>query len=123
MSLFPLQVDGSHRTPSRPPVSIEQIRAEGAERRVAVFTHHAPTIEGAGDAKFLGGPINRAFATELMGWAPPVNVWAFGHTHYNCDFVRDGVQVVSDQTRVRIWQGVRFLMLKKLSRYSVVTSV
>jgi hypothetical protein len=44
--------------------------------------------------------MNSAFATESTGtscWAPSVKEWAFGHSHYNCDFVRDGVQVVSNQ--------------------------
>lgn len=67
---------------------------------MVVFTHHAPTVEGTGDPKFLGGPTNSAFATELTKlslWGSPVLLWAFGHTHWSCDFEREGVRVVSNQ--------------------------
>jgi hypothetical protein len=80
--------------------SIEHIRREESGRRVLVFTHHAPTVEGTGDPKYLGGPTNSAFATELTGtacWGAPVVLWAFGHTHWSCDFEREGVRVVSNQ--------------------------
>ncbi|EAU92485.1 Ser/Thr protein phosphatase superfamily protein [Coprinopsis cinerea okayama7 len=80
--------------------TIESIRKEEGHRRIVVFTHHAPTIEGTGDPKFLGGPTNSAFATELTKeewWGPPISLWAFGHTHFSCDFERGGVRVVSNQ--------------------------
>lgn len=80
--------------------SINDIRNHEPERRVVVFTHHAPTIQGTGDPKYIGGPTNSAFATELTGeswWGSPVVTWAFGHTHWNCDFERNGVRVVSNQ--------------------------
>jgi len=80
--------------------TLEDIRSSSCTRRVAVFTHHAPTVEATGDPKFLGGPTNSAFATELTGtrcWGSPVMLWAFGHTHWNCDFERQGVRVFSNQ--------------------------
>ncbi|KAF9467549.1 Ser/Thr protein phosphatase superfamily protein [Collybia nuda] len=80
--------------------SIRDIRVNEAERRVVVLSHHALTIKGIGDPKYIGGPTNSAFATELTGqlwWGPPMIVWAFGHTHWNCDFERNGVRVVSNQ--------------------------
>lgn len=82
--------------------SIEGIEATSAEkeRRVIVFTHHAPTIEGTGDPKYLGHPTNSAFATELTKeswWGPPIVLWAFGHTHWSCDFEKEGVRVMSNQ--------------------------
>ncbi|KAK0235992.1 Ser/Thr protein phosphatase superfamily protein [Armillaria nabsnona] len=45
--------------------SVEAIRRDEPHRRVVVLTHHAPTIEGTGDPKYIGGPTNSAFATEL----------------------------------------------------------
>ncbi|KAF9010808.1 hypothetical protein BDQ17DRAFT_1387956 [Cyathus striatus] len=80
--------------------SIETIKNEELERKVVIFSHHAPTIDGTGDPKFLDGPTNSAFATELSNnswWNMPVAVWAFGHTHWCCDFDRKGVRVVSNQ--------------------------
>ena len=62
--------------------------------------------------------MNSAFANELTGtscWSPPVKLRAFGHTHHNSNFVRDGVKGTD--------KGVRVLILKKLSCYSVVTSL
>ena len=73
------------------------------KRRIVVMTHHAPTVEGASDPKWAGGPTGSAFATELLAgerledWRGRVKVWMFGHTHWSCDFVREGVRVVSNQ--------------------------
>jgi len=76
-----------------------RIREREPGRRVVVLTHHAPTIRGTSDSKYQGTLINAAFATELTThaiWGSPVSLWAFGHTHFNCDFVRGGVRVVSN---------------------------
>lgn len=70
------------------------------ERRVVVMTHHAPTVAGTSDPKYVGGPTNSAFATELVGgpcWSANVKLWMFGHTHWNLDTVRNGVHVLSNQ--------------------------
>jgi len=80
--------------------TLEDIRSSSSARRVAIFTHHAPTVEGTGDPKYIDGPTNSAFATELTGtpcWGSPVIFWAFGHTHWNCDFEKQGVRVFSNQ--------------------------
>jgi hypothetical protein len=76
-----------------------KIREQEPWRRVVVLTHHAPTVRGTSDPKYQGDLVNAAFATELTNravWGPPVSLWAFGHTHFNCDFVRGGVRVVSN---------------------------
>ncbi|PBK75748.1 Ser/Thr protein phosphatase superfamily protein [Armillaria solidipes] len=80
--------------------SVEIIRRDEPHRRVVVLTHHAPTIEGTGDPKYIGGPTSSAFATELIEfpcWGSPVHMWAFGHTHWCCDFERKGVRVYANQ--------------------------
>lgn len=85
--------------------AIEDIRRENGvidSRKVVVFTHHAPTVEGTSDPKFKGSPGASAFATELTElplWSDssPLVLWAFGHTHHTCDFTRRGVRVVSNQ--------------------------
>ncbi|KAI0061039.1 Ser/Thr protein phosphatase protein [Artomyces pyxidatus] len=70
-------------------------------REVVVFTHHAPTKAGTGDPKFDGAPTNSAFATELTAdacWeSGKIKMWAFGHTHWCCDFERKGVRVYANQ--------------------------
>ncbi|KAA1478524.1 Ser/Thr protein phosphatase superfamily protein [Dentipellis sp. KUC8613] len=87
--------------------TIAQIAQDEPQRKVIVFTHHAPTIEGTTDPKFSGTnhPTNSAFATELTKetcWtAGNVTLWACGHTHWCCDLVRSGVRVVSNQRGYR----------------------
>ncbi|EMD30993.1 hypothetical protein CERSUDRAFT_163587 [Gelatoporia subvermispora B] len=80
--------------------NITQIRANEPGRRVVVLTHHSPTVQGTSNPKYALGPTASAFATELtqeLFWGAPVTFWAFGHTHWTCDFERNGVQVYSNQ--------------------------
>ncbi|KAI0669796.1 Metallo-dependent phosphatase-like protein [Trametes maxima] len=79
--------------------SIADIAAHEPHRRVIVMTHHAPTVDGTSNPQHAESPIGSAFYTELVGgpcWKEPVKVWAFGHTHWACDFERQGVRVVSN---------------------------
>ncbi|EIW64566.1 Ser/Thr protein phosphatase protein [Trametes versicolor FP-101664 SS1] len=79
--------------------SISDISAEEPHRRIVVMTHHAPTVEGTSNPQYQDSPLTSAFSTELVGgpcWKGKVKVWAFGHTHWACDFEREGVRVVSN---------------------------
>ncbi|KAF7789628.1 hypothetical protein EIP86_000574 [Pleurotus ostreatoroseus] len=80
--------------------TVQSIARDEPHRCIVVFTHHAPTVLGTGDPKFDGQPTNSAFATELSGepcWKPgTISLWAFGHTHWCCDFERNGVRVYSN---------------------------
>lgn len=80
--------------------SIMDIRQKEPGKRIVIFTHHAPTIEDTMDPKYYNGPSLSAFATELTEtewWGEPMILWAFGHTHYSCDFHRNSVRVYSNQ--------------------------
>ncbi|OCH88535.1 hypothetical protein OBBRIDRAFT_83113 [Obba rivulosa] len=80
--------------------NITRIREHESGRRVMVLTHHAPTIQGTSDPKYQGEPRSSAFATELSAkafWSKPLVLWGFGHTHWSCDFERNGVRVYSNQ--------------------------
>ncbi|KAG8855359.1 hypothetical protein FRB91_002334 [Serendipita sp. 411] len=81
--------------------SINRIRQSEPSRRVIVFTHHAPTVDGVSDPKYIGGLTSSAFVTEFSDdeiiWSKPVIAWAFGHTHWSCDFERNAVRVYSNQ--------------------------
>ncbi|KAK7946151.1 uncharacterized protein PG986_010472 [Apiospora aurea] len=74
-------------------------------RRIAVLTHYCPTPDArAQDPRHAGSPILPGFATDLGGEAcwesGAVRLWAFGHTHYNCDFVdeeRHGKRIYTNQ--------------------------
>ncbi|KAI0639503.1 Ser/Thr protein phosphatase protein [Trametes polyzona] len=79
--------------------SIADIAAHEPHRKIVVMTHHAPTVQGTSNPLYDGSPIGSAFSTELVGgpcWKPQVKVWAFGHTHWACDFEREGIRVVSN---------------------------
>ncbi|KAG6893421.1 hypothetical protein C0992_010046 [Termitomyces sp. T32_za158] len=81
--------------------TIASIARDEPERHIVVFTHHAPTKDGTGDPKFNDGPTNSAFVTELTGeecWeSRKIKLWAFGHTHWCCDFDRKGIRVYANQ--------------------------
>jgi hypothetical protein len=68
-----------------------------------IFTHYSPTLdERAVDKKHAGSPVTSGFATDLSGedcWkSRSVTMWAFGHTHYSCDFTDElGKRVVANQ--------------------------
>ena len=75
------------------------------QRKIVIFTHHCPV---AADIRSIdparpNSPLSSGFSTDLSGEAcwmdPQVKVWAFGHTHYNCDFVdeKSGKRVVANQ--------------------------
>ncbi|TVY89183.1 Uncharacterized protein LAWI1_G005617 [Lachnellula willkommii] len=79
-------------------------------REILVFTHHSPTLlEEANDPRHLddAAQVRSAFVTDLSDeecWNNAnVKLWAFGHTHFNCDFVDLGTKrrVVSNQKGYR----------------------
>ena len=81
--------------------TVSDISRDEPHRKVIILTHHAPAVEGTSAPQYVGGPTSSAFATELSGepcWnANAVTLWAFGHTHFNCDFVRNGVRLYTNQ--------------------------
>ena len=61
-------------------------------RAIIIVTHWCPSLDArARDPQHTSDALTSAFATDLSGEVcfrtPKVKVWAFGHTHYNCDFV------------------------------------
>ncbi|KAK1659116.1 Ser/Thr protein phosphatase [Colletotrichum godetiae] len=75
-----------------------------ADRRIIIFTHHSPTEDTrAVKPCHAQSDVKSGFQTDLRGEAcwksPRVKLWAFGHTHYNCDFVDDttGKRVYTNQ--------------------------
>lgn len=76
---------------------------EESERKVVVLTHYSPTRdERANDPRHGNSPLSDGFVTDLLGSLPfrsnSIKLWAFGHTHYNCDFETDeGTRVYTNQ--------------------------
>lgn len=60
--------------------------------RIMIFTHWSPSKDTrAIDPRHATSSITSAFSTDLSGercfQSEKVIIWAFGHTHYNCDFL------------------------------------
>jgi hypothetical protein len=85
---------------------VSTITKEKNHREIVIFTHYSPTrLAEANDPRHLkdASEIISAFVTDLSGnvcWKSSlVRIWAFGHTHFNCNF-RDpitGKMVVTNQ--------------------------
>jgi hypothetical protein len=91
---------------------IAAISRESPERQIAVFTHHSPTRDArAVDPRHVNSPIAAGFSTDLQGepcWeSKVVKLWAFGHTHFNCDYndERTGKRVYTNQRRYYFQQS------------------
>jgi hypothetical protein len=73
------------------------------DRRIIILTHHSPTLlDEASNPKNAGSPISSGFSSDLSGevcwFSANVRVWAFGHTHFNCDFLEEsGKRIVANQ--------------------------
>ncbi|GAM86999.1 hypothetical protein ANO11243_050200 [Dothideomycetidae sp. 11243] len=83
---------------------VSRISKEEPDRRIVILTHYCPIIcDQSVDPKHRNSPILSGFCTDLEGhecWTnPAVTLWAFGHTHHNCDFVdeRTWKRVVTNQ--------------------------
>lgn len=77
---------------------------------VIVLTHHAPLTHGTSDPKYENrvgktNVFNQAFCTNLSGILSKhsnlIKTWAFGHTHWPCDFEEYGVRICSNPVGYR----------------------
>ncbi|KIX02729.1 uncharacterized protein Z518_08671 [Rhinocladiella mackenziei CBS 650.93] len=94
---------------------VELISRLEPARKIIILTHHSPcTNEETIDPKHKGSSISSGFATDLSRepcWTNQnVTVWAFGHTHFNCDFqdAKTGKRVVSNQRGYYFAQAAGF---------------
>ena len=83
---------------------VKAIRREDLKRRILVLTHHAPTVRGSSrpDQDDCKTPTWSAYQNDILGGEGvdglhSGDIWAFGHTHWGCDFVEDGVRVIANQ--------------------------
>jgi hypothetical protein len=73
----------------------DQVRnLQGSDLQVLIFTHWSPsTHERSSDPKHANSAIRSGFSTDLSNescfLSENVRLWAFGHTHYNCDFLTE----------------------------------
>lgn len=83
---------------------VSMITRSNPHHKIAIFTHHSPTVASeTSDPAHVNSRISSGFSTDLTGetcWEKPqVRLWAFGHTHYNCDYTeqRTGKRVMANQ--------------------------
>ncbi|KAF1348565.1 hypothetical protein BDV97DRAFT_297100 [Delphinella strobiligena] len=74
------------------------------EKRIVILTHHSPTLDPRSiDPAHTASKVSSGFMTDLSStrcWmSPKVVLWAFGHTHFNCDFIDEttGKRVFTNQ--------------------------
>ena len=97
---------------------VEHIEAAEPDRRIIIFTHHSPTIDTrANGSKYRNSEVRSGFVNDLSDetcWkSKAVVCWAFGHTHFNCDFVDEhGKRIVANQKGYNLFPQSTFLASK-----------
>lgn len=82
-------------------------------RQVVILTHYSPTIDPRSiDPSRSTSNITSGFSSDLRNHAcwtnPSVVLWAFGHTHFNCDFTASGKRVYTNQRGYYFSQAAGF---------------
>ena len=82
---------------------ISEIAHTESNRKIIVFTHYCPcTDKRVNNPRYRPSEVSSGFTTNLEDeecWKNPiVSLWAFGHTHFNCDFQHEtGKRVLANQ--------------------------
>lgn len=82
---------------------VSEISRTQPQRQIAIFTHYSPILDPrAVEEKHRDSAVMSGFATDLSAeecWtSPSVVMWAFGHTHFSCEFSDAfGKKVVTNQ--------------------------
>ncbi|GFF68152.1 hypothetical protein IFM47457_01964 [Aspergillus lentulus] len=78
---------------------VSKVAKEEPQRQIFIFTHHCPSMDSrCMSHRHKHSDVTSAFMTDLSSeecWmANAVKAWAFGHTHYNCQFTDERGKVV-----------------------------
>ena len=83
---------------------VERIEQHNPNRPIVIFTHYSPTTHSdANDPRHIEDPsvVRSAFSTDMSNqicWTSlQVKLWAFGHTHFDCDLTLSGKRVLANQ--------------------------
>jgi Calcineurin-like phosphoesterase len=83
---------------------VRQISESEPQRKIVILSHHSPVFGGqATDPKHAKSLLSSGFSTDLSAeecWTNSnVKVWAFGHSHFNCDYKDEmtGKRVMTNQ--------------------------
>ncbi|OQE46966.1 hypothetical protein PENCOP_c001G01299 [Penicillium coprophilum] len=77
---------------------VSHIAASEPHRKIVVFTHHSPVTQDwrAVDPRHVNSSLSSGFASDLSSqdiWkSPQVQLWAFGHTHFNASYIEEGTE-------------------------------
>ncbi|KAK2598055.1 hypothetical protein QQS21_005832 [Conoideocrella luteorostrata] len=92
---------------------------------IIILTHWSPSqIPGVVDPTHMGSPIASGFSTDLVNercfTSTKVKVWAFGHTHYNCDI---SIERESDAGVLRLLANQRGYYFAKADGFDVEKTI
>ncbi|KAF2871580.1 Metallo-dependent phosphatase-like protein, partial [Massariosphaeria phaeospora] len=73
---------------------VRAIQTTSPDRDIVILTHHCPSTDPrASDPRHVNSSISEGFSTDLSREAcwrsASVKLWAFGHTHWNVQYVDD----------------------------------
>jgi hypothetical protein len=101
---------------------VTRLTTDEPDRKIVILTHYSPTVDPRSiDPAHTNSKISSGFMTDLSTekcWTTAGNIkaWAFGHTHYNCDFIDEntGRRVVTNQ------RGYYFAQARDLQPHKVI---
>ena len=76
---------------------VKSIAETEPDRKIIILTHHSPTtspeaIDPAHSQSRISSGFSTDLSSELCWTSRNVKVWAFGHTHFNCDFIENSTE-------------------------------
>ncbi|GAB7357722.1 hypothetical protein MBLNU459_g0384t1 [Dothideomycetes sp. NU459] len=94
---------------------VQAIAETEPDRKIFILTHHSPTSDPRSiDPNHTSSKISSGFMTDLSAEicfkSPAVKAWAFGHTHFNCDFIDEnaGLHLLTNQRGYYFSQAAKF---------------
>ena len=98
---------------------VSAISSTEPHRKIVILTHYNPTIDTRSlNPRFRDSNISSGFSTDLTNQAcwkcRSVTLWAFGHTHFNCEFDDDGKKIFTNQRGYYFAQAAGFRQQKVL---------
>lgn len=84
---------------------IEYVSRAYPDSKIVVLTHHAPSLKCL-NPKYKRSLINHGFASDLdnfIGTHSNIALWAYGHTHYDRDFLLHDTRIYSHQCGYQVF--------------------
>jgi hypothetical protein len=96
--------------------SIQGFKNDDPNCVIVVVTHHAPLLKGTSSSTYENATTNVAFCSDCSDLMTNVNVWIFGHTHYNMKPFKHGDTLITSNQRgyngsLRYYSTTKYLLL------------